>query len=281
MSLTRWSWGVVLLVIMGWSLSVDAATQPPLVRVPDGRMLAPDIARIVTRGELIVALLNKDTPPFVYEKAGVLYGVDIELVQQVAQALQVPIRFDRTATTYDAVAQRVANGQADLGVSKLARTLKRAQSVIFSNSYMHLPHALLINRLAFAKIAGDQSVSQAVRNFAGTIGVLAGSSWEEFVRRNFKKATPVPFATWAQAVDAVKQGTVVAAYRDAMEVRSVMRSDATLALNLRTVTFTDLASVLCVMVGPQDVVLKSFVDEVLDNQHEKLTVNQLLKRLEM
>jgi polar amino acid transport system substrate-binding protein len=37
---------------------------PALVKVPDGRLLAPDIARIVTRGELVVAMLGVDTPPF-------------------------------------------------------------------------------------------------------------------------------------------------------------------------------------------------------------------------
>jgi len=268
MSSTTWRLRTILAVILGWFWLVGAAAQTALVRVPDGRLLAPDIARIVLRGELIVALRNKDTPPFVYEKNGVFSGVDINLVKQVAQELKVPIRFDRSATTYDAVAQRVASGQADLGVSKLARTLKRAQSVLFSTPYMHLGHALLINRLAFAKVSGEKSVSQTVRSFTGTIGVLEGSAWEEFASRNFTKATLVPFATWAQAVDAVKKGVVVAAYRDAIEVRSVMRSDPTLALNLRTVTFSDLASVLCVVVGPNDAVLKAFVDEVVANQHE-------------
>ncbi len=275
------SWRSCWLVILGWCWLACAAAQTPLVRVPDGRLLAPDIARIVVRGELVVAILNKDTPPFVYEKEGVLRGVDIDLVQKVARELNVPIRFDRSATTYDAVTQRVATGQADLGVSKLARTLKRAQSVMFSAPYMRLEHALLINRAAYARMAGDQPVSQAVRNFRGTIGVLAGSAWEEFALRNFTKATLVPFSTWAQTVSAVKKGTVVAAYRDAIEVRSVMRSDPALALNLRTVTFSDIASVLCVVVGLNDIALKSFVDEVVTNRPDKLTVDLLLKQMEM
>jgi ABC-type amino acid transport substrate-binding protein len=249
----------------------------PLVRVPDGRMLAPDMARIVLRGELIVAILNKDTPPFVQEKGGVLSGVDIDLVRQIGKELMVPVRFDRSAKTYDEVVQLVANGQADLGVSKLARTLKRAQSVLFSTPYMRLEHALLINRLAFAHVARDQSVTQAVRNFTGTIGVLAGSAWEEFARRNFVKATVVPFPLWRDAVEAVKRGEVATAYRDAIEVRSIMQADPSLALTLRTVSFSDLQSILCVMVGSRDVVLLSFVNEVVANQTEQLSVSKLLK----
>lgn len=270
----------IVAVIATLGLSDFSNAQSPLVQVPDGRMLAPDVARIVLKGELVVALLNKDTPPFVYEEEGVLRGVDIDLVKRVAKELKVPIRFDRSATTYDEVAQRVATRQADLGVSKLARTLKRAQSVLFSAPYMRLEHALLINRMAFAGFSRDKSLTQAVRGFTGTIGVLAGSSWEEFALRNFGKAKIVPYPTWALTVDAVKKGEVVAAYRDAIEIKTVMRGDPSLALTLRTVTFSDLESVLCIVIGPQDSVLQSFVSEIVVNSPEKLTVEMLLKRME-
>lgn len=270
-----------------WCASAAAATpkaapEPgnPLVRVADGRMLAPDIARIINRGELIVAVLDKNTPPFVQEKNGELTGVDIKLVRQVSAELKVPIRFDRSAKTYDEVVQLVATGHADLGVSKLARTLKRAQSVQFSDPYMRLEHSLLVNRLAFANVARDQSVSQTVRNFTGTIGVLAGSAWEEFARRNFTRATVVPYPSWPKAVDAAKRGEVVAAYRDAIEVRTIMKADPSLALTMRTVSFTDLQSVLCVMVGSRDNMLLAFVNEIVANQTEVPTVSSLLQQMQ-
>lgn len=250
-----------------------------LVRVPDGRMVAPDIARIVLRGELIVAILDKNTPPFVYEKEGVLKGVDIELVKRVGLELKVPVRFDRSAKTYDEVVQLVASGQADLGVSKLARTLKRAQTVLFSDPYIRLEHSLLVNRLAFAAMAGEQAATQAVRNFNGSIGVLAGSAWEEFARRNFVKAKVVPYKTWLMAVEAVKKGEVTAAYRDATEVRTVISADPSLSLTLRSVTFSDLESLLCVMVGSRDYLLRDFVNEIVSTQSVKLTVNDLLKQM--
>ncbi len=258
---------------------VTSTIEGGMVRLSNGRLLAPEMARIVARGELVVAVLNRDTEPFVYEKDGKLIGADIEIVEQVSAELQVPIRYDRSAKTYDQIVELVATGRADLGVSKLARTLKRAQFVLFSDPYMRLEHSLLMNRLAFADVARDRTVSQAVRSFNGTIAVLANSAWEEFARRNFKKATIVPYATWTKAVDAVKKGEVVAAYRDAVEVRKIMQSDPSLALTLRTVSFSDLESVLCVMVGPGNLVLQSFVNEVIANQPEKLTVSGLLKRI--
>ena len=99
-----------------------AANDNGVVRMPDGRLVAPEIARIIARGELIVAVMSRDTVPFVYEVNGKLMGVDIELAQQVSAELKVPIRFDRSVKTYDEVVELVAMGRADLGVSKLART---------------------------------------------------------------------------------------------------------------------------------------------------------------
>ena len=166
------------------------------------------------------------------EKDGKLVGVDIDLVQRVGRELKVPVRFDRSSNTYDEVTELVAAGKADLGVSKLARTLKRAQSVLFSTPYMNLEHALLMNRLGFAEMAEQKNVAAAVKTFDGKIGVLAGSAWVEFAKRNFPKATVVAYPTWPEVINAAKTGQVVAAYRDAVEVRQVMLTDPTLAITL-------------------------------------------------
>lgn len=256
--------------------TADKGQSSALVKTADGRLVVPEIARIIDRGELIVAVLEKDTPPFVYVSNGELVGADIDIVRRVAAALQVSVRFDRTAKTYDEIVLRVAQGHADLGVSKLARTLKRSQSVLFSTPYLLLDHALLVNRLAFADMAKERKATKAVRNFTGKMGVLEGSAWAEFAKRSFPKAEIVPFKTWKMAVEAVTKGAVVAAYRDAIEVRTIMKADPALSLTLRTVTFTDLYSVLCVMIGPNNHMLQSFVNEVIANQPEKLTLNYLL-----
>jgi ABC-type amino acid transport substrate-binding protein len=258
-----------------------AAADPgrsPLVAMPDGRQLAPDIARIVNRGELVVSMLAADNPPFFsVNKSGDLVGTDVDLAKLIAKELGVPVRFDRSPRTFDGVADQVAVGQADLGISRLARTLKRGQMVHFSNTYMRLGHALLINRIRFAEVAGDRPLPEVIRNFTGTISVIAGSSWEEFGRRNFPKAKLVSYPTWTEAVDAAKKGDVVAAYRDELEVMQIVNNDPSLALTLRTVTFNDLESPLSIMVGIRDQTLLSFVNEVIAQRAEKPTVSSMLK----
>jgi ABC-type amino acid transport substrate-binding protein len=251
-----------------------------MVQMADGRLLAPDIARIVNHGELVVSMLSSDNPPFFsVNKKGELVGTDVDLAKLIAKELGVPVRFDRSAKTFDAVAEVVAAGQADLGISRLARTLKRGQMVHFSSTYMRLGHALLINRIRFAELAGDRPLAQVVRNFTGTIGVIANSSWVEFGRRNFPNAQLVAFPTWAEAVNAAKTGQVVAAYRDEMEVLQYVNNDPSLALTLRTVTFNDLESPLSAMVGVRDLTLLSFVNEVIAQRADKPTVSSVLKSI--
>jgi ABC-type amino acid transport substrate-binding protein len=157
--------------------------------------------------------------------------------------------------------------------------MKRAEYVLFSNSYMYLEHALLVNRLAFASLARDQPFKSVIKNFNGTIGVLAGSAFEEFARINFKSAKIVPFKNWNEVVAAVKKGEVVAAYRDAVEIRGIIQRDPGLTLTLRTVSFTDIGSTLSIMVGPRDAVLLSYVNEIIASRAEKLSVDILLSRL--
>ena len=256
---------------------VAAPARSPLVETANGHMVAPDIARIVNQGELVIATLATDTAPFFFVESGVLVGTDVDLAKRIGKELGVVVRFDRSAKTFDGVVEAVAAGRADLGISKLDRTLKRSQMVHFSIPYMRLGHALLINRVRFAAIAGDRPLPQVIRSFSGTIGVIAGSSWEESGRQNFPHAKLVSFPTWPNAVAAAKAGTVVAAYRDELAVLQIVHGDPGLALSLRTVTFNDLESRLSVMVGIRDPTLLSFVNEVITQWAEKPTVSSVLK----
>ena len=261
------------------SASPAIPRKSPMVKVPSGQMAAPDIARILNRGELLVAIIASDSAPFFSEKDGAMVGTDVNVARLIAKELGVPVRFDRTAKTFEAVVELAAEGRVDIGMGRLAKTVRRAQKVSFSTTYMKLPHSFLINRLEFSKESGNRSAPNVIRNFSGTLGVIGRSAWEEFGRRNFPKAKIVPYATWDQVIEAVKKGEVVAAYRDEFEIQKIMRADPGLALKLRTVTFNDIESLLSLMIGIQDTSLLSFVNEVITLRTEKPTVAMLLKEM--
>jgi polar amino acid transport system substrate-binding protein len=251
-----------------------------LVTVSDGRQLAPEIARIFNRGELVVAMLGVDTPPFFYKKNNQLVGLEVDLAKAIARELKVSVRFDRSAKTFNEVVDMVARQEADLGISKLSRTLARAQKISFTDPYLRLNHAFILNRVKFAEYAKGRPVTTAIRDYKGTLGVIANSSFADYAVRYFPQAKVHAYASWGELLKAVEKGEVLAAYRDEFEVKSVLKTDPKASLTLRTVTFKDLEDTLGIAVGIQDPVLLAFVDQYLSQSAEKLTIDSVLQAVD-
>jgi polar amino acid transport system substrate-binding protein len=248
-----------------------------LVKVADGRLLAPDIARIVNRGELIVAMLGVDSPPFFYTRNDELVGLEVDLAKAIAKELNVAVRFDRSAQTFNGVVAVVARQEADLGISKLSRTLARAQTISFTDPYLRLNHAFILNRVKFAELARERPLPAVIRGFKGTIGVIAKSSFAYYAVKNFPNADIREYPTWGEVLEALEKGQVMAAYRDELEIKSILKNDPTASLTLRTVTFKDLEDSLGIAVGIQDPTLLAFVNQFLAENTEKLTIDKVLK----
>lgn len=269
------------------SASASATTPAPaaspvvtatgLVQMPDGRLLAPEFARIYERGELVVAVLKVDQPPFFQERNGELVGLDIDLARELAQKLNVRLRFNRDATTFDGVVSLLAQGKADMAVSKLSRTLPRTQIISFSMPYLRLNRALLLNRVKFAQLARGRPVPDVIRGYDSSIGVVGNSSYSEYVTSNFPKADVTRYPTWDSALKALDAGQVTAVYRDEFEVKRVLRADPTAALRLRVVTLHDLEDTLGIAVNVSAPALLAFVNQFLAERPKHLEVADVLE----
>ncbi|MEM5299321.1 ABC transporter substrate-binding protein [Burkholderia sp. JPY481] len=257
--------------------SVPVTTSTGLVQMPDGRLLAPEFARIIGRGELVVAVLSVDQPPFFEERNSKLEGLDIDLAREMASKLHVKVRFNRDAHTFDDVVSLLARGQADIAVSKLSRTLTRATVIAFSSPYLRLNRALLLNRVKFAQLAHGRSVPEVVRSFDSTIGVVANSSYAGYVVNNFPHAQVRSYPTWDDVLKALNAGEITAAYRDEFEVKRVLKVDPTASLRLRVVTLQDLEDTLAIGVNVNDPALLSFVNQFLAERSVKLDVSAVLQ----
>lgn len=281
---------VVVTMVMVFAHSPSRAAGEPvapppdptgLVKVADGRLLAPDIARIVSKGELVVAMLKVDTPPFFsFNANGQWVGLEVDLAEAIAKELGVTLRINRDAGTFNAVVDILARGEADLAISKLSRTLARTQTIAFSNPYLTLNHALLLNRVNFAKISKGRALPEVIRSFDGTIGVIAKSSFAYYAKSNFPKAKIEELPTWNNVLVALQKGEITAAYRDEFEIKSVLNSDPTTSLVLRTVTLKDLEDTLGIGVSVSSPRLLAFVNEFLSQRTQKLDINKVLQALE-
>src|SRR5262249_28990894 len=103
-------------------------------------------------GELIVAMTAGDQPPFYYVGSdGQLAGLDATLARDIASRLGVKVSFNRSPKSFNEVVELVAQGGADVAISKLSRTLTRAQMVPYHTPCAPSRHPMLCNRLRLAQ----------------------------------------------------------------------------------------------------------------------------------
>ena len=105
-----------------------------------------DITNIRSAGVLRVSITNFDLPGFRTRDGRTLSGPEVDLAHQIAAVLGVTVRFVDTAGSFDTVIDDIAEGRADIGISKLSQTYSRMLRVRFSNPYVTLRHSLLFSR---------------------------------------------------------------------------------------------------------------------------------------
>jgi polar amino acid transport system substrate-binding protein len=229
------------------------------------------------RGELVVAVLGVDQPPFFEQQNGQLVGIDIDIAKELAGKLGVKVRFNRDAKSFDSVVTLLANGDADVAISKLSRTLSRAEVVSFSTPYIRLHRALLLNRVKFAQLAKGRPAPEVIRAYDGDIGVVTNSSYATYVQTNFPHAKVQSYPSWEALVKALNAGEVTAAYRDEFEVKHVLKVDPTASLRLRVVTLEDLDDTISIGVNVSSPALLAFINQFLAERTNKIDVMTLLQ----
>ncbi|WP_066708293.1 substrate-binding periplasmic protein [Curvibacter delicatus] len=242
--------------VCGLALLMSAAAAQGL----PASALPVDIQRIVTRGELRVAMPSFDSPPFFYEGPTGLEGIDAEIANGVAQVLGVRLKVLRQAGSFNEVVECVARGEVDMAVGKLSRTLARARYVRFSDPYSTSRHAVLLNRVAFARLARGREFGDVIRHFDGTLGVIQGSSFADQALRSFPQARLVAYRRWEELLEALTRGEVIAAYRDESEMQRLFQQSPALSLSLRVVAFTDTQDSLSVALPYQSQQLLALVN---------------------
>ena len=115
-------------------------------------------------------------------------------------ALGVRIEFLDGAPSFDAVVDDVAQGRADIGISKLSQTYYRLIRVRFSEPYITLSHALLFERAAVSSgnyeprqlLLEAQSVSMSI----GTAIAVMPSRVKAFRRDILSVIVVLPFLSF-------------------------------------------------------------------------------------
>ncbi len=210
------------------------------------------LTKIKDRGKLIVAMTRDDQYPFFYTtEDGSLVGLDVSIAKQIAANLQVGLEIDRSADSFNGLIPLVESEQVDIAISKLSRTLARAQRVLFSNPYIVFRQALLVNRIQLTRVSSsDEETKAVIRQFSGKLGVIANSSYERYAKNNFPQADVVSFPTWDQTLKALSESEVFAVYRDEMEIAKYTQQNPQQNLYFKSVVIDDRQDPISVALPP-------------------------------
>ena len=225
----------------------------------------PDMERIISRGKIIVAMHSEDTPPFfMHDKRGDFNGFDVEMARDIAGKLEVELEFNRDANSFDEVVELVNSKKADVAISMLSNTLRRARSVKFTESYITLKRMLLINRLMLAGRGKDDSDPlEAFNNPETGIGVITGTSYVAFVSEDFPKARIIQYNDWDSLINSVLNGKIMALFYDDLEIKNWIRSNPENALYLQTSVMENKKDHLSLAVHWKDTHLLSWLNNYL------------------
>jgi ABC-type amino acid transport substrate-binding protein len=235
------------------------------------------IDKIIKRGKLIVAMVKKDHPPFfMAEEDGKLTGNDVHIATAIARELKVKLEINRDAQTFNELIPIVCSGKADMAISKLSKTLIRSKKILYSEPYIVLRKALLMNRLKFAQKKAGRRAIEFIKHLTGKVGVIKGTSYVEFAKRMFPKAEIVTFDSWGEVVNAVSQGEILAAFRDELEIKKVLREMPNASLTLQSVVFKDTKDPIAIAIAHDKPHLCYWLNHFINEKNLKTNVDKLL-----
>ncbi len=241
------------------------------------RAAARDLQSIIDAKVLRVAVTRFDLPGFhAHRSDGKLVGAEIEMAQQIAQALGVGVEFIENADSFDAVADLVASGSAEIGISKLSQTYARLRHVRFSKPYITLRQAMLFNRAAIAREANGKPPATVLQKFHGRIGLTANSAYVEFAKANFPAATLVEARTWEDVIASLLAGKVDVIYRDEFEIRRILKNRPALNIQFGAAAIVDQYALLSIAICDTCSKLQEFINYHLQRTKNEFTLNALL-----
>ncbi|HTR14952.1 MAG TPA: transporter substrate-binding domain-containing protein [Roseiarcus sp.] len=190
------------------ALLADALAEPsgaPSFWDPDLRPERPDLSGV----RAVRFLTADDYPPLDFALAdGTLTGFNVEIARALCEQLEVACTIQ--SRRWDTLIDSLTTGKGDAVIASIAATPSARDRVDFTQPYYQTPARFVIRKGA--------PVSQA--NTAGlagkTVGVVAGSAHEAYLRAFFPKTKAKSYENAAALEAALRSGEIDAAFGDGL-----------------------------------------------------------------
>ena len=194
---------VVVMVVVGlisvWGQAFAAG---------EGPRISPVLDRILAKKELVVGTAASMPPFNMTTKDGQIVGMEIDLAQFIADAMNVKLTLK--TIHFNDLLSALERGQVDMVLSSMTITPGRNLKFAFVGPYFVTGKSIL------TKQANAESMNEIskINNPDKTLAALKGSTSQMFVEKVFPKAKLVPVDDYDQAVAMLRQDKVQAMVAD-------------------------------------------------------------------
>ena len=149
-----------------------------LCSITTGTVLAEDLAKVKTKGEIKMAMSGQ-YPPFNFvDDKNHLTGFDVEIGQAVAK--RIGIKATPLSTAWDGIIAGLLANKYELICGSMAITEERLKSIDFSDPYYRSGAQLFVKKGSPIKSVADLKGKK--------VGVTLGTTYEKWVRANISGA---------------------------------------------------------------------------------------------
>jgi len=129
--------------------------------------------------------VTPDSPPMIFTLNGKMTGVEADLAQGLGKELNRPIQF--VNLEWEQLIPALLEGKIDIIMSGMTITEARKVRIMFTDYYLKSGLMSAMRAEDAAKYNSLQSLTEGYLS----VGVIAGTTGEAYVRKNFKKVTRI------------------------------------------------------------------------------------------
>lgn len=163
---------------------------------------------------------NVAFPPYEYYDGEEAVGIDVEIATKIAEKLGMTLEVKDM--DFDSVVTAVSTGKADIGMAGLTVTPDRMESVNFSDTYATGIQVIIV---------ADGSEITTVDDLDGhKIGVQQGTTGDIYCSDDYGDENVIKYKTGADAVQALKSGSVDCVVIDNEPAKSFVAANTGLSI---------------------------------------------------
>lgn len=219
----------------------------------------------VSRGNGTLTMgTNAEFPPYEYYENNEIVGIDVDIMQAIADKLGMELKIEDMA--FDSIIPAVQSGKADIGAAGMTVTEDRATQVDFSDSYYTGVQVIIVT--------DDSDITEPDDLKGKKIGVQQGTTGDIYSTDDFGDDNVERFNKGMEAVQALQQGKIDAVIIDNQPAKTFVEENE--GLKILETSYVEEDYALAIKKGNDDLVKK--VNDAIKELKEDGTFDKIVAK---